>query len=67
MLMFLFNLCVLTIFILESVVAFTINNIIDYKNGEPAHEVAFHLIGGYIVRAYMLYCMFSGMGLIDVR
>ena len=66
MLTLLFKLSVLVLFVLESVLVFIINNAIDYQNGEPSHKVAFYLISGLIIRAYMLYCMLSGMGLINV-
>jgi hypothetical protein len=64
MLLLLFKIAVLTIFVLECFVVFTINQLIDLERGEEKTNVAFNLITGYLIRVYMLYSLVKGMGLL---
>ena len=68
MFLFLFKIAVLVVFVIETFIVFTINNLIDNETGEAdTYTVAFNLISGYILRAYMLYCMLVGMGFLNVK
>lgn len=68
MFLFLFKIAVLLVFVIETFIVFTINNLIDNETGEAdTYTVAFNLISGYILRAYMFYCMLVGMGFINVK
>ena len=64
MILVMFKVFLLFIFLLESFIEFTLGRLIEVEQGKPKYKVGIWLIGGYIVRLFILSYILKGMGLI---